>query len=276
MTLNSFKLYPKCLVCNSETKYLFTVENNIYYRCIQKDCGLEFIWPQPTKTELELNYYKKYYNFQDNPLYKETSPILYQQILNLVTPEVKSFNQVRVLDFGCATGVLYSMLPNPWKETYIGVELNENARLAAHEYTDRPIFKSIDEALSHTQYNNKWNLVILNQVIEHIKNPIEALSKIRQGSIEKGILFVSTPNSNCLKRKLLRSRWSQYQNPTHLFAFNWKALQKCLIKAGWSRIIRCKKPLDYPNRTFHRKIFGSVLRAVYLDGNLTVIAQATK
>lgn len=264
---------PVCPVCGAESRTLFSVDSASYHGCLRKDCRLEFVSPQPPEAELR-QAYSKYYGEQSDVEYEETPDALYGQILGLVAEALAPSKTARLLDVGCATGGLFEALPPAWTRGYVGVEPYEKAREAARERTGRPILGSLDDALGSVP--DRWDLAILNQVLEHLRSPIEELRKIRQGCAEDGLILVATPNVNSLKRKLLGAKWSEYRNPTHLFAFRWTALRTCLHRAGWNAVERSKKLLCYPHKGRLGNTAGMALRIMGLDGNLTVLARASE
>ncbi|MGA9755093.1 MAG: methyltransferase domain-containing protein [Desulfobaccales bacterium] len=79
----------------------------------------------------------------------------------------------------------------------------------------------------------KFDLVILSQILEHLLNPLQVLVKIRSLLNRDGILFVAVPNVNALLIKLLKSKSSFLGLPEHIIHFSQKGLEAILEKAGF-------------------------------------------
>ncbi len=82
--------------------------------------------------------------------------------------------------------------------------------------------------------DEKFDLVILSQVLEHIDNPASFLYKIRLLLNVNGIVAIAVPNVDSIFVKLLRARengclWV----PEHLSYFSKKGLATLLNKAGF-------------------------------------------
>jgi len=251
---------------------MFRIEVRTFHRCPSPDCGLEFVWPQPSDDELTSAYLENYYSGAAREKCVETPTEVYEQVLGLLPSTCRARERIAILDVGCATGGLFDVLPPTWREGYAGVETNERARVMARQRTGRPVVASIDEACELGPA--RWDVTILSQVIEHLRTPVEEMAKLRKACAPEGVLLVATPNADCLKRMLLGPRWEQYQQPTHLFMFRWSALRRCLELAGWTTSERVTTPLHYPDGGAIRNAVRSLLRATGYDGNLTAIARA--
>lgn len=136
---------------------------------------------------------------------------------------------MKVLDFGCGAG--YSLVemsaigveccgieadPNVAK---IAVELGLNLHVGTLE--DSP-FKDA-----------KFDLIILNQVLEHVINPEELILKFKNLLTEDGQIVISVPNVDSIYRRIFLSKWINWHIPYHIHHFNKKTLTKLLLKNGY-------------------------------------------
>ena len=233
------------------------------YRCINSKCRHVFCYPQPDDAALTEFYNTDYY-CTDSRLYGQTPPEVLKQILDWF-PSVKG----PFLDVGCGEGHFFNALPPNARKYYTGVEADDTARKTAREKTGRKIVATIEELVKTDQ---SYQMIILNQVIEHLRDPIETLRQVRQISLPQATLFIATANIDCLKSKIQKENWDQFRNRTHLHLFSRQSLSMALYKGGWTKIKLISSPINYPHHGKIKKKFHQALRGLKLDGNLTMAA----
>ncbi len=136
------------------------------------------LFPQQIRLELkkeELNY-----------LHRHSSRLLATFSL------VKSFPITSILDVGSGSGGFLLLLPHAWRR--VGVDSPGNAELAKKRGIDCVGLDLEREDLPLK--DNKFDLVTLLEVIEHIKNKKHVLSEIHRVLKENGHLVVTTPDAS--------------------------------------------------------------------------------
>jgi SAM-dependent methyltransferase len=233
------------------------------YRCRNTGCRHSFCHPQPDDEQLARFYGKDYYG-SGNPLYGQTQRSIFRQILQWL-PDVRG----PFLDVGCGEGFFFEVLPFASRQYYKGVETDKAAREKAQKRTGCHIAESL-EALS--TMDQVFKIIVLNQVIEHFRNPLDSLKMIGHISSRDAVLLTATANSTSLKARIKGSNWDQLQNRTHLHLFTKKSLILTLQKSGWQNVIIIVDTIRYPHHGTFRSFVHRVLRKTGLDGNLTLIA----
>jgi 2-polyprenyl-3-methyl-5-hydroxy-6-metoxy-1,4-benzoquinol methylase len=131
---------------------------------------------------------------------------------------------MRVLDYGCGAGYSLVEMTELGIECY-GIEADPNVKeigeklsLALHVGTldDFP-FKHI-----------KFDLIILNQVLEHIANPEALILELKSLLTHDGSIVISVPNANSIYSKLFKSMWINWHIPYHIHHFNKISLAKLI------------------------------------------------
>lgn len=113
----------------------------------------------------------------------------------------------------------------------------------------------INTSLEKFSTKEKFDVVILNHVLEHIKKPDEFLTKIRQLLKSGGLLFVACPNINSLMYWIFRDRWYGLQPAQHVWQFTEKTLPALIAKNGFE-IDRIQiNSLDYQPAGYKKFIF---------------------
>jgi 2-polyprenyl-3-methyl-5-hydroxy-6-metoxy-1,4-benzoquinol methylase len=165
-----------------------------YYQC--KKCRLIFQSENESvasNPEFYEKTYRNVYQSSEEPTPKDL--FLQEQRANF---QVKTLRQngivdiQSVLDIGASSGILLETFRDAFKARVIGIEPGKSYRSFAEE-KGLKIFASIDELIQAR--SERFDLVSMMHVLEHLKNPLEELIKIREILLgEKGILLLEVPN----------------------------------------------------------------------------------
>lgn len=80
-----------------------------------------------------------------------------------------------------------------------------------------------------------YDVVTSFNVLEHVSDPVELLSNMRQRISPGGILVVTTPNPACIQRRLKGlEKWGMVIPPHHINLFTRAALNDLMGQAGFS------------------------------------------
>ncbi len=99
----------------------------------------------------------------------------------------------KVLDLGCATGYFGNELANKFVELY-GVDVDSVAVKLAKKYYKCVIQSDLNLFNTDKLPKKYFDYIILLDVIEHLINPTNLLSKITKLLNKSGQLIISTPN----------------------------------------------------------------------------------
>lgn len=132
-----------------------------------------------------------YGNFQKTYFEKSYRPL---------KPYLKEIKRGRVLDVGCAYGFMLEKFPDSFEK--YGIDISEYAISEARKRFPNLVLKVTGAEDSCCFSDNFFDVVICNDVIEHLENPRVALENIQKVLKKDGILYLNTPNLNWLRRKL--------------------------------------------------------------------------
>ena len=207
-------------------------------------CGFRHIVPIPTIEELEQVYRKDYYSI-DKPMYLEDVTrdlswwhLIYQdryeEFERLLDPERR-----RLLDVGSGPGFFLQYGQRQgWKTR--GIEPSRQA--AAHA---RGLGLDIHEGFldrTSSQGLGRYDVVHLNNVMEHIPSPMEMLSICNELLDPNGILCVGVPNDYSPIQQALHKAcgfepwW--VATPHHINYFSLESLQNIMERSGFEIILR--------------------------------------
>ena len=137
-----------------------------------------------------------------------------------------------MLDVGCGNGT--SLLEaKALGATAFGIEADPNVRPIAAALDLNIHFGSL---LDQPFPGQSFDLVVMNQVIEHLPDPDRALQLLRDRLAPNGRIVLVFPNTASLWRRLSGSRWINWHIPYHLHHFNRGSFGRMARRCGFEVI----------------------------------------
>jgi 2-polyprenyl-3-methyl-5-hydroxy-6-metoxy-1,4-benzoquinol methylase len=261
-----------CPSCRGPAFPRWVQKNRKVLECSAALCGLRFLHPQPTAEELAELYRSAYYEpgapNQDNT-YVNTPEQVATELTKTILGHCGPLAGRRILDFGAGIGVLAEQLRS-LGAAVVCVEPDPEAR---REAANRGLtsYASL-EALRAGEAAPQFDLITAIEVVEHLEDPVRYLELLREFIAPGGALFLTTPNFQSLQARLRGCRWQQYQNPTHLFYFTGRSLERALHLAGFRSVVRLRTRVVYPRHGTLRRVLQRTLQLCGLDGDLLVLS----
>jgi len=262
-----------CPLCASASfKSLFQAREYVFssqekFQLVEcNHCGLVFLNPQPSQDQLQQFYPPELFVDQVDS-FRAHSPSF--MLLNK-TKEAAHFNNKGILlDVGCGPGYFLQQMKNRgWQVN--GLDVSSAAcKIAGQRVGEENIFQgdlsSVDIA------SDKYDMVTLWHVIEHLHNPKETLLKIRYILKDDGTLIVCCPNFGSWLRVIFKEYWFPLVVPHHLLHFTPKTL-KLMLEASGFKVRYQKRHFIDPFLNFG-SLKESLLR-LFGFGNLTTMLPA--
>ncbi len=135
---------------------------------------------------------------------------------------------VRVLDIGCGFGQSLGYHTARGCDVY-GVEADENIRRVADKFGFKVHVGLFDPELYEPAF---FDYVTMDQVIEHVTEPLETFRGIAKVLKPGGVAVLSTPNANGWGAKIFRNRWINWHAPYHIQFFSKKSLRLAAEQTG--------------------------------------------
>ncbi len=229
---DSVETAARCPVCLGEqTQFYLTKNSYPIRRC--SNCELLFVYPQPTKEELN-NVYSASYFSRGNKyaaiLDRKYDPNWLNDVckLELVTRWCRTGT---LLDIGCALGGFLAVA----KEYGFKVEGVEIARYAAEQACERLQVKVTNSDIYSAELAAEgYEVITMWDVIEHLTDPNLALEKIVRALRPKGYLAFSTGDVSSFWARLTGKRWQLLTPPQHLYFFSQRSMAELLMRHGFS------------------------------------------
>ncbi len=258
----------KCNFCNS-SEYSLLFKSKDYYNNIEgefsvvkcNNCSLVYTNPRPTpesihkfypdtagyyqankisfdnwKQKILFKVYDEYYNYSENRSFLRKLALLPFYLYSLSDNKSegipKYVNNGKLLDIGCSYGnFLYKMKTLGWNVR--GLEFNKKA--AEYGINELNLDISVG-SIEEWNTNEKFDVVTMRMVLEHVFNPISDLEKIYSMLNPKGKLIFSIPNFDGYLAKLYKQYAYTLQIPTHFTHFTPKTVSKYVQKAGFKNV----------------------------------------
>ncbi len=225
-----------CRLCTTQGKFLLSKDGFDLFRCL--DCGVVFVSPLPSDNFLRQSVY------QPGVYQKNKEQNLANQLPNLKN-KITLANLGRLtigkklLDVGCSNGQFMYQAKQMGFEVK-GAELNAGTAQIAQANGLEVFIGTLTEAnLASATYD----VVTLNDVIEHVPDPINLITECQRLLVDDGVLVIGTPNLDCLFNKLTWQLWrlfgigwSAVTPPHHLYQFSAKSLNRLLSQSGFKLI----------------------------------------
>lgn len=264
-----------CVVCGSgggtvvatgtDYQYRTTSQRFDWRRCDR--CGHYRIDPIPTEDALSTIYpddLKNYESFDAKPgLAFRVKAKLDGRRLRRLTHDIPQGG--RVLDVGCAAGMLLDVVKQccPNIEVLHGLEISEAAAAGAVRKGYEVSISTIEAAELPPDY---YDLIVLQQVIEHVHDPRVTLAKLRSALRDGGRIVLETPNLGSLDHKLFNRHayWEGYHVPRHFNVWTPDGMRRLLADAGYSDFSCTKriKPVHWTLSLQNRAIATGKPRSV--------------
>jgi SAM-dependent methyltransferase len=132
----------------------------------------------------------------------------------------------RLLDFGCGSGEVLSILKRIGWETH-GVELNEEAV----KYARSKGLDIFDKDIRSIHFpDDHFDVIRMRSVLEHLYDAPQIMGEIHRILKKDGNLLLICPNIQSFSSRLFKGRWYHLDLPRHLYHFSSISLVSFLKK----------------------------------------------
>lgn len=237
--------YSNCEICKKKNSEFFTSSKDYsyettnlsfdYYFC--KNCNVLYLNNRPKFTSYKIIYNERY------KAYKKSIISFFFLFATYIGNYLKinffkknlSKND-KILEIGTGNGQLLSIIKSKLKTLNLGIEIIEK---------DKNVIKKLKKSGFKVNENyfefamlkpNTYKLIIMNQVIEHLKYPNQCFKKLNKIIKKNGILFIETPTIDSIKKIREKSLWGGLHAPRHMYIYNKTSLIKLLRKNGFKKV----------------------------------------
>jgi len=209
MEKSSLKNCPICQVSDSEIVHTIdcgNLDNSKLYSTVRLKscfhCGHVYNHLFPDEIDGLVKYYNEEYaplnlsstdKFGDRP--GSGNPFTlkrHSQLYSLISSYVDS--ESKVLDVGCAMGGFLDFLHQNGLNNLYGIDIIENYVSYTRKKGNYDI--KLGDAVSIPFDNNSFDLLVMDQVMEHLIEPIQAFREAKRVLVKGGLLCIAVPDAS--------------------------------------------------------------------------------
>lgn len=204
----------------------------------------------------------------------------YSERVNVFSKILDDFKFKKVLDAGCGDGGLITEMQKKWDIDAFGLDISKKGIKLAIQ---KGIKAEIANLSNGIPFKNAFDLIIANEIIEHLNSPDLFLKECRNALKKEGLLIIGTPNLSfwlnrilfifglypmfleaSLEKKIGMGRLSGIsfgnQPVGHVHVFNLNAIKDILKMNGFSveKIVGMPIPFEAPRFKFLTKMYKIV------------------
>lgn len=238
-----------CVLCENSVvtedvkymKLLGLLGNFGVKKCAQ--CNLRWLSPRPTEEAYKEVYTsEEYFNGENaledySALAQERMPYFKSRIIK-IEKIMRDKDTLRILDIGAATGE-FILEANKRGHVAEGIEFSEYGRKYAEEVYG---IKLTNKSLTEIE-NNKFDVIHLNHVFEHLQQPQSSLVEFRRLLRKDGMLVLEVPQQlyndlDRVRRVLTFGRSAKFNAYSlhHTYFFNPDNISKLIRKCNFEVI----------------------------------------
>ncbi len=266
MMVKEIKMDRKCIACGALFKPVRTItardysSGNTIYPVDFCPCGLGVtrINDQRESDAVNKSSYDNltgridiYFNRLKKHFYKRHSEILGN--IRKFSPGGKA-----LLEVGSNLGYTAHMAVEKGYDV-VACELNDRCRNFSELVFGLTVSKDLYKV------KNRFDIVTLNDVLEHFPEPVRAIRKIHTLLVHDGIVFIQLPNWESSVAERHGGEWHWYNPPDHLFHFNINSMKKFLAGNGfsllWMRTVDMAEDLPL-FRLFPGRLKGRIFQVI--------------
>ena len=236
-------------------------------------CGLIFLNPRPTPSEIHAFYPDEYYPLEDTPVrrpidkfFKRLSHAMKvgirEEFYGYRTQGAQSRSAARRFFRRLALAPEYLHLRFAGRETIpfrgegrildVGCGPGKLLRVLREQGWDAHgvDFSSVaadsarakhglkvkcSDLLAAEYPQSSFDVVLFSHSLEHIYNPVETLREVHRILKPGGLLLIYVPNAGSFESHVFGKWWVQWDVPRHLFHFTKETITKLLVETGFRR-----------------------------------------
>ena len=222
-------------------------------RCANPACGLGWLDPQPRRDQIG-SFYQAYWTHGPVDESADPAPDRSRGLRRLVKGALATLlfwrratfrnglNHLqgkapgRLLDVGCGNGqFLAAAAAAGW--TAVGIDFDVEAIAAARRLPG--VEAEVGDLADRRFETASFDAVMLNNVIEHVPDPVAVFAECARLLRPGGRLVMITPNLDALGHRVFGPDWRGLEPPRHLYLFTARTLRRFARRAGFTSTAMC-------------------------------------
>jgi SAM-dependent methyltransferase len=212
----------------------YRTSKNEFYIVKCNNCGFVYLNPRPDKTELGRIYPENYVPYVFDEI---LTPFVNNLRIAVQKSKVKSIKNyastdAKIWDVGCGGGFFLDCMKklgdSSWELS--GVDISRKAI----EKIRSKGFSGINSRFEDIEDSNCVDLIVINQVLEHLDSPSEIIKKSYDLLNNNGYMFIEIPSLDGWDAQIYQDRfWGGWHFPRHWSFFTQDTITKMLEDRGF-------------------------------------------
>lgn len=167
--------------------------------------------------------------------------------------KILKHDNLKVLDIGCSNGFKTKMLFDKYENIIKidGIDVDEKAiDEAKKDFLNNTKYRFELKSIDDLELNDKYDIINLSYVLQHLENPKEVLKKLRNMLTDRGVIIIKVPDDSfkfCYPNNdILKEIFDLYEN----------------------EIMRKSSITRYTDRYIGKKVYNYLSESQYNDINL--------
>lgn len=264
---------PNCLPGTASRTVFEMISGVRVLQC--RGCGLQFAEEYPEIGIAESAIYGDRYFAEAIEKRREREDTFAELITEI---ESMSNRKGRLLDVGCGDGMLLEVAAKSGWEAE-GIDVSSAAVRYAREKRGLVVHQGVVEDIMIER--GSIDVIVLNHVLEHVRNPRATLSHLRGFLAGDGIVRIEVPNVASLSAKtqnlqsrfrLKKHRWRHYETGHHFWFFTPRTLNRTVRAAGLSPIRVAAPARQWGHKGRHKRALNELYKVTFWGGHLVAYA----
>jgi 2-polyprenyl-3-methyl-5-hydroxy-6-metoxy-1,4-benzoquinol methylase len=265
-----------CILCQtSEREPLIEKDGWTVHRC--PTCGLGFLDPRPSESEIEGLYRSDYFSERYDGGINPDSP-QYKKRLSGEQHRTKFIKSIKrsghLLDIGCGYGYFLDASRRKGYNVH-GLDVSEWAAQYAIEKLG--LSMTIGKIGDVHFPSQNFDIITMWHSLEHTPNPHMALQRAKSWLKKDGILVIDVPNHEGTDARKIWHEWDGWSLPYHYWHFTPKSLKQLLSHHGFTVIKQKNYHSDVVKENLKRipiiSLFARLIAKLYSGTSVAVIAK---
>ena len=231
-----------CLICGSNNKQEeFCQVKDLEYATYKPvnysmcgDCGFLTQEPMPSRKDIITFYPDEYRNYLpiDKGFFSFFKKSQFKNLAKKISNGIPT--ESNILEIGFGNGALLKTLCKIGFTNLYGIDFVSNNGSDLSSYGIKTHYQNAEEGIS---FNKTFDLIIMNNVIEHFTSPLKVLQNCREKLTKGGKVILLTPNSNAFEFMIFGKYWAGFHAPRHTYIFNNKNIKLVASQLGYSNVM---------------------------------------
>jgi SAM-dependent methyltransferase len=234
---NQWRTCPSCDA--SDLTYIFKISDHHVVECAS--CGLMGINPQPSDDTLAKIYGPSYFPLSGSDAevarlrsLKEKTAEQYLDLLeDYIDRAGRKISECELLEVGSGLGD-FLLAASKRCAGVVGIEYSAAAVESARSNSGKKA-KIYQGEITDLPVDAKFDIVVFNDVLEHVRNPLTFLQRVHHVLAPGGFILCVIPSLDSWSARLQKSSWVEFKLE-HLYYFNNANARHILYKSGFNNI----------------------------------------